>query len=769
MTIKGAAYVGSVWAALFLAVGYGLWQTKTKKTTAPQAPTATQSQPTDLEPESTPFTFPNPWPAPLARPEGSVDEVAEILAQKVLAGGSDALPALERAALESGFAIHGEHGEVLYKPEDSNSVGVSMLDFDLAAAAESTRHKQKTRMADLQKIASKNSSLKGISLKDLFSSTVADYGDEGDEIPNKRFWGQFVQALGSESEGQFDDGTTASDDIRLCGAQVTWLLYMASGQAAAATSSDSVQPAQTSPAENPPTAEDPPPHGPSAQQQQRTGGDVITNLVDVVQLSSRPDFHDIFQAAQSRGGRLTLAFIELCRERAMLLGLRVKGKRVIDRLVRTKKFGETGGSTTFEVIAYLEIDDEIRRRYQEAVAVFPEAISLPEDGPLEGAEYTVVPPDECDLDPTTQTHEFVFQGRRTYAMQVFKLTAKRQERQLSQNPVPDDYSRQVDVQVDTPFGSTVDALDLPIRDWLPRGVVVIIDGKVSGHGTLKRSEGTKLKWSIDRTIIGGINLSTFSPIPYIHSASTGASRYTSWTQYAGNADYVPEDWFCRVNDRYKTILPADGCGHKRGATTTSTITDKDRPRDQGEAWQTQFNTGFAEFDKRDNTVSIKVPLPKIPVVTNPSDFKDMVDPFVYLDLDSSPSPVVEGSLQFMGMSSGTTTESFQVDHRFHYNAKYNAPGTGGRHVDIDFYVVVKFVPPSSPTTNEVMAVLDRAKTSAKSVVSSMLAQSFSRPQLRSDDRMPVGHGPLWVSDASAATCSEIEIDDELPPSARQHK
>src|SRR4051812_28460942 len=162
MKQRALIFSGIAVAALFSAAGLTPWQGEQKSKTATTSSAKTQERTIRLDSNDQTYSFPNPWPAPLPHPEGSIDDVAAELASKVLAGGPDALPALERAALESGFAIHDSTGKELYKPKDNRAVGVSILDFDLAVAAELTKRKDKTLMGDLAKAAAENPALKGV-------------------------------------------------------------------------------------------------------------------------------------------------------------------------------------------------------------------------------------------------------------------------------------------------------------------------------------------------------------------------------------------------------------------------------------------------------------------------------------------------------------------------------------------------------------------------------------------------------------------------------
>jgi len=747
-------YLGSLCAALLVAVGFGPWQTKQKpKTPAPQTETTAQTEPVEVGQTGPDFQFPNPWPAPLARPDGSVDDVAATLARKVLAGGPDALPALERAALESGFAIHDENGKELYKPDDSRSVGVSMLDLDLATAAELTKRKNKTTVAQLQQQISENPDLNGISLSDLFSTTVSDFEGADDERPSMRFWGQFVQALGWESNREFRDPALGSDRDELCGAQVTWLLYMASAQAAAATRGANVQQApQETPAENPPTAQDPPPHGPSIARQ-GLPNDAITNLNLVTQLSAQPNYQQAFQDIQKKGFSPELGFIELCRQQMISLGLYFDFNPP-KQLVRTKTYGQTGGSSTLRVRLTLRVDKDMRRRYNEAVAVFPKAQPLPADGPVHGARFTITPPDECDVDSTSSV---------SHDIETFTLTAKKQMRHLVSNPKPDDYQRTIYINADSSLMSCHASVPLDIRDWQPTGMKIRVIGRLAGYGDINDGGGSKRHWEMFRSLFGIINLTTAIPAPSIHT-STDVTRYTTWMQYPQNPENQPNPWSYSVNDAYKSEGPVGGCGSKPGATMTQTEEDKDRRASADEEKALLFNTGVGELDQKAKTLAITFPLPGALPVTVKGRGPDTIAFLQDVTLtNTAPHEITQGDAKFMDISTGTTG-GFQLDKDYVFDGKYMLAPKGKDKVEVEIDVTVTFSPPPGSTPAQMADAVQQAKAATRDWLASLLQPPPRNSSSHFDEPLQEGHGPLWISDASAATCWEVQLADELPAS-----
>ncbi len=772
MTIKGAAYVGSIWAALFLAVGYGLWQTK-PKVVQKTAQTDNSTSGTDVSTaEVPPLAFPSTWPAPLAKPEGTPQQVAASLARTVLAGGQDTLPALERAALESGFSIHDKDGKILFSPAPDADNGMSMLDLDLVVAAEGAKRKSFVTYDDLQHQLGTDVDLP---LKDLLPTAIIEALNS--QHASQQLWANFILQLGMESNGDYDSVGSAGD-TRVSGPQACFLLYEAAGQAWSAT-----QPAPEKPANdaNPtvPPADSPPPtgnhisHGPLSDTRTQSLNGTARDAAfrdlaqDMSQFSGTAINEYIASHPQSTPH---LSMLALEREQLIGTGTTINLKMQGAPLVRSSVTGKEGGSRPLFVFVTFKVSDEVRTRYDAARQFVPRAKALPNNGPQ---DVTVALPTDPDI-IYAKPYSLSTGGAQVQA----ELIGAEQKRDLPDAPREDNYSAGVYAWVPAENPLVHHTFYVPIKDWLANGLEVSLHIKVEGSGILSYPEhDTKLLWAIDRELADRINLNYDYPqaalTPTLYDPKE-PNRFTSYMKLVTDPKKPSPDPSPQyhVDDVFAYDAPAmGGCG-KDNERLRSVKTIKSLP------WKTQqqppTGASIAQWDSKNKVYHFSFAYHSVPVEINQD--QSTAQQTIMSVVDDIDIPKMIGMIFDTGMVSLPNVQPIGSDPPLKFKVKSLEGGSGPNEVSVSLGWVIQRKGAAGGTGSnppltwvEQQEIRDRAESELARLMS-LPANAIETPRQTAMGALARSHhGPLWLSDPSAATCSEIEIDDELPQSARQHK
>ena len=189
--------------------------------------------PKEPGPGSAQITFPKPensvmsqsWrsgelPAPLPVPPGNADEVAAILARKVLAQNDESVPALLAALQMAGFTITNKDGKVALAPADGKGQGLTVNGWEVASMAKMLSDGRVVPLAELEK------DLQSVPLLSQLPQKNHNIGDllvdglrinaANDRNPYLRSWARFIIELGRNSAKTYDLRTTAGTaEIRL--------------------------------------------------------------------------------------------------------------------------------------------------------------------------------------------------------------------------------------------------------------------------------------------------------------------------------------------------------------------------------------------------------------------------------------------------------------------------------------------------------------------------------------------------------------------------
>ena len=140
----------------------------------------------------------DPLPAPLALASGDGDLAATRLAQTIMAGGSDALPALVTALARSGFAVNGSDGAVAVPAEgpDAGLVLESWQVRSLIGVVGARKHVSVPLASLATGLVATFPSLNDRPVAQLLADGIVDSA-ESDE-PALRFWARFIIELGKQ-------------------------------------------------------------------------------------------------------------------------------------------------------------------------------------------------------------------------------------------------------------------------------------------------------------------------------------------------------------------------------------------------------------------------------------------------------------------------------------------------------------------------------------------------------------------------------------------
>ena len=785
MKFRSGVLVCAAIVALFASVGFGAWQAKQKN--SDKAATSDENPPShDVATPEVPDVshFPSPWPAPLAKPSGTPEQVATALAQKVLAGGPDALPALEGAALESGFSIHNsETKAILFSPSPETDIGMSMADFDLFVAAEGAKRKTVSQYGGLQ------SEIEG-DLPDFPLNYLLPHETiEGvySRHPGYQFFGNFIMQLGMKSTPP--SGMDSSRQLRMPPRpefkalgqdsnakfnepQICFLLYMAAGQAWAGSEGGDKK-TEEPPAEAPgvPPADEPPPHGPDARIHGQALDAAFRDLRQVLTNLSDTSIAQTIIQNGSKGHSAHFTLLSLAQQRILQVGTKINFVVGLAPLVRTKIHGQTGGTRTLHVHVSFSVPDDVRTKYDTLRSFMIKSNPLPKNGPQDQPVMLSSLDVRIEVNPD---HVRTSNGEATT-----KLIGAVQDQQLGKNPVADDYSTELNAFVPANQPLVLKVGYVPVRDWLPNGTTLLVGICVKGSGRQDLPGDTHLYWAIDRWIVDTTDLPDPIPMSMITPNSSN-KNLSSWTQFfnpaKGWADPEPK---YEVDDFYIYDGPVFDCASKAGERGQSVENVRSLP------WKGNSNTynsspSTVEWDSKTETYNFKRWIRKVPtekwnngVPDQPRDISILED----VDIPEaaatgnvpSRSALNEEFVQMMGLSAegANNTKIYQV--------KSLKDGKGDKTVAVD--VVWKIYRPSAKAgggggKQPPLSFAEQQALRAK--VQELLAISVPKhnssknihhwpdfkPALTTPAR--AAHGPLWIADPSAATCSEIDIADSLP-------
>jgi hypothetical protein len=693
--------------------------------------------------------WPDPWPAPMPKPEGTPDEVAADLAKIVLNGGPDTLPALERAALESGFSIHDESGKVLFMPDDASDIGLSMLNFDLAIASENTKTKKKILISDLERGIHENDELKDISLPDAFADTMKANLDEFHA--GLRFWAQFVSSLSSQSDGDYDAVAVCDDDSEISGPQATWLLYLSAGQAAAGLMTPAEQP------DNPPLGSHLAVPPSDANMRQGTNIPAFRDLSRSLTQQQRSTIAQKIQQSQSHLDP-QIRFLNEVLRLARNQFVQIEGNYYNPPLIHAKVFDQLGGEMHLKIVPILKVPAKFRAKYQAAMATVPGANPMPPDGPLKLADVRL---EEDDLFTVAQ------KGMDDSGASLI-LQGTKQERHLVANPVAEDFtipSVGLVTYADPAFGFERIKTNVPYRDWHNPGGLLSVMMTVHGSGTLKNPEGgVTMHWTINRKAESKALLIQSLPIAMyaIGGAKQGDASVLSWvTSFDPNVN--PTSWKFMIDDETTITAPIGGCATKEGETTTATDTVKDRAPSAEEREFLKVIGAAVQIDKAKKP-SFHATTPAAPVKRKSSgntprnDTMDMLE-----DVDVTPPPGVrlDHGIE-VDDAGGSGAISIAVSGKL---AGYDTwRGNAGDHqVAITItYRIQSAAQTTTPPDQQATLSLQQIKHLLALQSRRLLVGSTSNWKLGGSSSAILVNGPVWVRKGPAITCSEIVIRDKMP-------
>ncbi|HLM59575.1 MAG TPA: hypothetical protein VK308_02110, partial [Pyrinomonadaceae bacterium] len=142
-------------------------------------------------------------PAPLALPEGNIDEIAAILARKVAAKNEESIPALIAALQLAGFFITDKSGEFIVTPANGKGQGLPINGWEVASVAKMYGEARETTLTDLNEAlklfpALKNADVAGLLLSGIRRNAENQYN------AYLRAWSRFIIELGKNSAAKYD-------------------------------------------------------------------------------------------------------------------------------------------------------------------------------------------------------------------------------------------------------------------------------------------------------------------------------------------------------------------------------------------------------------------------------------------------------------------------------------------------------------------------------------------------------------------------------------
>jgi hypothetical protein len=769
-------------AGLITAVGYSPRQEKKPGTDSVQSdkPTLRPSSPHELK-------FPNPWPQPLDVPDTDPEEAAWYLAQKVIAGGTDALPALERAALLSGFSIHSSDGKILYSPEEGCDLGLSMLDLDLVIAADLTSGQVPATLADLET----HLRAKGFKIPaaQLLGKTVTAWQDNFH--PGKYFFSNFMIGLCSRNDGGEVNFEELAPDTEVCAAQLTFLSYVAFGMSAvgentrnglppgvkedirlASGEEEKDEPAPGVPPaeEPPPTAEDPPPHGPNASQSTAAGVS-LRNLMQAMAEFVSMDWSEYVRQNTTPGSNPQLAILEFIRIQIYRSGLRpVCVGQTPNPLVRTKTKGQKGGNSDLRVDVTLSISSDIRQKYAAARLELPGAAPLAPDGPID-VLVKALAHDENGMDDQaldTPNYQSVGTGKIN-----FSLVGATQKKNLLAKVEPVRRWPTLTVKFSpqaikgcpfVPF-----EIKVPVTDWRNSGLYLDFQISVEGHGTYVWKGGRKVVWSVNRMLSDSSLLNTEMPGGALLEGGqvplNKIMEYTGWTKDPNKGLDETFEYYVRDNYIYTNRVGAGGCAvrdsRRKPQTSFRRYADRKEPapKDMGaDLLQIHEVANTKDF----GFMSSFWPIPVLLTESYNKPLNTHIRVFFGTERNSPP-PYVKLEDGLITLKGRSKSGSFDLTGTL----KELTGGRGKNTVKIHVFWIIggdhlfsldknppnNDPPPPPPPPNEQPFY---AKTQKQFRGGSRLSDlnSPNAKQRRKDE--------LWVDHNSAATCSEIILSDSLP-------
>ena len=549
-------WVGVVGLMILMATVEGAQGTKAKANPKPSpksAQAASQIEapvPLEFGDNGPDFDMPTNWPAPGARPSGSPEAAAAALARSVLKGGPDALPAIQRAALESGISIRNESGEVIFAAPESADIGLSVSDFELAVAAFATHRNATMEFAELNKVYASDERLASMDLRSLLEKTLNQF--QGSIHPGKRFWAQFVRSFGLTPGSPYSFLFEKEEGASICSAQLVWLSYVGAGQMHAAF--------RRNPHENLLTA-----LGPFRFERQRPSQmAAMRNLQRIVQHLGQGPIAQHIQTTVSGGNDPAWAMLELAASELIRTGTRITGTLRNSPLVRTKTRGQTGGDSTLEVRIDFQLSSAARARFARNAQSLGATVPLPPNGPLECGTLAAnllgnslvhianVPQWMTAISPGR--YRIVLRGDAQH--EGFTANAKPVMREASISVNGNHSSLVVGYQPQRTFR-------IPVRDWLQPGVLLHFELEVTGSGTEEMLSGGSVSWYMIRSLSGITKLTLKMPGATLPDMSgrfdPNGTGYVSWMQNPEEEglllDYKIYDFF-----NYRT--PGSGCGEE---------------------------------------------------------------------------------------------------------------------------------------------------------------------------------------------------------------
>jgi hypothetical protein len=690
-----------------------------------------------------PLDFPKTWPAPLARPAGSLDQVADILATKIMAGGPEALPALQRAALESGFAIHGKDGNVLYSPDPAIANGISMLDLDLVVAVEGVKRQVLVSFEDLQKQLDPELSDFGLALH------LYDAVSESSQHKNagRKFWSSFMVELSMQSDGP--------EAMSL--PQSYFMLYMGAGQAWAG--SEGAEP-ETEPETTPglPEAEEPPPHGPLAQAQARDAS--FGNLRQSITSFSDTAIAEYMSQNASRGRSGYASLLRLARQQALMTGTELLVRWPGEPLVKRKVTGQEGESDDLFFSTNFDVTADFRERFEAARAFLPRTQPLPPNGPLEVNAHCT-PGDRFVVRPNSF---------RIPAEEVqVALVGTRQTRTLPTVPLQEDLTLPLEVKAiynagPSPIVAAHKKLNVAVRDWLPTGLIVEVDLKLEGSGTLTSDDHT-LKWTIYRSYFHRVALDMELPSSAMISLTPfnaqQPNRFKSWMNDITKQS--PFTYGYVVREVYTTDGPASGCGTE--------------PGERSQSWTRIFGSGLksisgtkmdsAEWDSTDQRYGLATVFNPVRVTYSGRGTVDREgDMAILTGVELPPADqnvtLTLGNLKALNFnpSSGLSWASELTGYD---------GWAGNRKIDLTVNWKVKRQSGGNAplSESEYAAVIQEVQEATQAFARKVEAESSTYNHAVAQ-RASIG-GQLWVGDPSAASCDELVMSDALPTKSKARR
>ncbi len=766
MNLKSGALLCAATVALSASGGFGAWhaeqKTPAKTDQKDQADVETSGKEISTGQEPGPLTFPDTWPAPLPAQSGDATQAATALAKKVLAGGPDALPALERAALQSGFSIHDQDGKVIFSPTAEADNGMSMLDMDLVVAAEGARRKTMMTYGDLQQ----NSGMteEEFPLAYMFGHEIA----EGIfcKNPALQFLSQFVMQLGAQSNDEAD-ALGSSNETRLNVPQAIFQSYLAAGEAWAGAQPGT---GNATPEEAPtvPPADEPPPagqvigHGPFLQAAAR---DAAFRNLQACQTSFSQayilDFVQQHTGATPHSSLLALARMQLLRA-GTTISLRMSGAP----LVRSSLTGHTGGKRHLYVRVTFNISEDMRRRYNAARKFVPSAKALPDQGIQNVSvklmtDFDVIVPKPIVV-PTNGTEG---DADLVGAVQTRTLTGTRLE---------DYYDTKLHAIVPPNDAIARKMFTVPIKDWLESGLTITIHIKVDGSGVIS-GDDSNLYWIIDRELVETSDLNYDMPMAAVSGTATlpNDKRFTSWMQRPDPMNPTKQDPppSYHVSDLYVYEGPVADCAAKKGQRGQSVKRVESLPWKEPD--EMTFNQSRVEWDAKLKKYSFAAAYQPVLVETSTDGASEGQTRMSILDGLEVPADfqhVVNESQMTVGLVDPTGNG---VPETLEVKAFQGLNGPKTVRVSIDW--IIKR-PGASAGQQPPLTVAERQALQTK--IQLMLAKALPKPEPSEGafdlaDLKPrlapsaiAAHGPLWIADPSAAACSETQVSDQFPLSVK---